>query len=138
MICRVHPTFRLDDFEVAWILSRLSKQGSVFQGKLEYPRDIDGYIATVHDQGEMVGWARTEHWRDTRGTDWETLEAFVAPEYRCRGLARFAASGLAAAGAIKSPSVAVFSPPMISIAESAGMIPVLYALDGAGRWIPKT
>jgi GNAT superfamily N-acetyltransferase len=135
MICRILPTFRLDAAEVSWILKKLSKPGSDFQHKLAHLADVDGHIAVVADHGEDIGWARTEHWRDHQGRDWETLEAFVAPEYRRRGLARFAAAGLAASGAIKVSSVAVFATPMPAIATAAGLLPVSFSKDADGRWV---
>ena len=137
MNCKIIPTFRLDSEQVSWILQKLSKLGSAFQCRLANLAELDGHIALVEDMGQIVSWTRTEHWRDMTGKDWQTLEAFTLPTHRRRGAARFAAAGLAAAGAIKVPSVAVFASPMISVAKSSGLYPVLFRLDESGRWVAQ-
>ena len=87
----------------------------------------------MRDQGEIVGWARTEAWLEDDGvsvdlTKWNTLEAFVHPEYRCSGVAAFAVAGLAASSAIYGvKAVAVFHPHMLLVARRAGFRPTLFA-----------
>ena len=120
----------------AFVREHLTKPCSDFQWKLDAwlvgsltPTDADGHIALVEDQGEVVGWARTEQWSDC-----DTLEAFVAPPYRRRGIAAFAASGLYSAVLHDNGgTVAVFHPHMLLVARRAGFFPTLFQKEG-GQW----
>ena len=120
----------------AFVREHLTKPCSDFQGKLDAwlvgsltPTDEDGHIALVEDHGEVVGWARTEQWSDC-----DTLEAFVAPPYRRRGIAAFAASGIYSAVLLDTPPrVAVFHPHMLLVARRAGFFPTLFQKEG-GQW----
>lgn len=120
-----------------WIADRLSRHGSDFQEKLRYwlsghmPQQADGMIAVVRDFGEIVGWARTEDWKQMK-----TLEAFVAGEHRRKGVATFAASGLVASRAFgDSRRVAVFrEESMVRLSERCGLFPSFYTLRGA-EWV---
>lgn len=140
MNCDVLPLCDLDDEDLAYIRRYLTKPGSDFNKKLRnggYSFSIDGtcldgHIAVVRDRGEIVGWARTEPWTDGSGEEWDTLEAFVAEEYRLRGIALFAASGLEAAAALGS-SVAVFHPVMYIVATRAGVKTSLFVKGEA--WV---
>jgi GNAT superfamily N-acetyltransferase len=129
------------------ILHRLTRNGSDFARKLttwlytsSKPTPNDGVIAVVEDYGEVIGWARTERWSeplDEAGSvmHWDTLEAFVAPEYRSRGVAAFAASGLYATALHDgTSSVAVFRPAMLLVARRAGFVPTLFDRRD-GRWV---
>jgi len=130
----------------AFVREHLTKPCSDFQGKLDAwlvgslaPTDADGYIALVEDHGEIVGWARTEQW--SAGSDgagglvlYDTLEAFVAPPYRRRGIAAFAASGIYSAVLHDNGgTVAVFHPHMLLVARRAGFFPTLFQKEG-GQW----
>lgn len=131
-----------------FIRNRLVRHGSDFQWKLtallhgDRPADQnDGHIALVLDHGEIVGWARTEYWSagdDGAGgvVSYDTLEAFVAEDYRLRGIAAFAASGIYA-GVLhdNGDAVAVFHPHMLLVARRAGFYPVLYVKSPAGKWV---
>ena len=89
----------------------------------------------VLDDEVVVGWARTEQWYDGNGIPFDTLEAFVRPERRMRGIAAFAASGLYSAVFHASGcAVAVFSPYMMLVARRAGLFPTLFERDGNGHW----
>lgn len=121
-----------------FVRNRLTKPGSDFQWKLTRllhgevePTSDDGHIALVLDQGEVVGWARTEYW-----TAHDTLEAFVAPGYRLRGIAAFAASGLYA-GVLHDGdgTVAVFHPHMLLVARRAGLFATLFQKNQRGEWV---
>lgn len=124
----------------SFLLHRLTWPGSDFHKKLTTwlhtssarPSENDGHIAVVLDHGEVVGWTRTERWSEPLGADgsvmhWDTLESFVAPEYRMRGIAAFAASGLYA-GVLHDNGlgVAVFRPAMMLVARRAGLYPTLF------------
>ena len=125
--------------QASLLLHRLTRSGGDFARKLTTwlyttakPTPADGTIAVVTDHGEVVGWARTERWSeplDEAGAvlHWDTLEAFVAPEYRSRGVAAFAAAGLYAASLHDCGcTVAVFRPVMLLVARRAGFIPTLF------------
>ena len=126
-----------------FVRNKLTKHNSDFHWKLTRllhaeaaPTSDDGHIALVLDQGEIVGWARTEYW--TAGSDvaYDTLEAFVAPEYRLRGVAAFAASGLYASVLHDNGcTVAVFDPHMLLVAKRAGFFPTLFTKNPRGEWV---
>lgn len=130
-----------------FIRNKLTKPGSDFQWKLTRllhgevePSSDDGHIALVLDHGEIVGWARTEYWQaESDRADgfvfYDTLEAFVAPDYRLRGIAGFAASGLYASVLHdEGAAVAVFHPTMLLVARRAGFWPTLYQKNPRGEW----
>lgn len=131
MNCDVLPLCDLDDTDLAYIRRNLTKQDSDFNRKLRRGQ-LDGHIAVVRDQGEIIGWARTEPWTDCSGDVWDTLEAFVAEEYRLRGIALFAAAGLEATAALGS-SVAVFHPVMYIVGTRAGIRTTLFSRGEA--WV---
>jgi len=131
-----------------FVRNKLTKPGSDFQWKLtrllhgESGATVDdGHIALVLDQGEIVGWARTEYWtasNDGGGgfVSYDTLEAFVAPDHRLRGIAAFAASGLYASVLHDNgAAVAVFHPHMLLVARRAGFWPTLYQKNQRGEWV---
>ena len=147
MIC---TTLAIADFvasSAAFVRDNLTRPGSDFQKKLtawidgsSKPTAADGHIALVLDQGEIVGWARTEQWSaGDDGADgyvmYDTLEAFVAPSYRLRGIAAFAASGIFSAVLHENGgTVAVFHPHMLLVARRAGFWPTLFEKEG-GQWL---
>ena len=118
-----------------FVRNKLTNPGSEFQTRLTnllFSEGVaEGHISLVLDQSEVVGWARTDRW-----TTYDTLEAFVAPDYRGRGIASFAAAGLRSSvmhsGSI---AVAVFHPHMALVAQRVGLLPVLFE-GGNGRWTP--
>ena len=120
-----------------FVRNHLTRPGSDFQKKLtclllgdEVSERDGGHIALAIDQGEIVGWARTERW-----SGYDTLEAFVAEDYRLRGVASFAACGLYASVLHdEGGTVAVFAPKMLLVARRAGFWPVLFEkVDG--KWV---
>lgn len=130
-----------------FVRNKLTKHNSDFQWKLTrllhgeaVASEQDGSIALVLDHGEVVGWARTEYW--SAGSDgagglvcYDTLEAFVAEKYRLRGVAAFAASGIAAGPLYDTgAAVAVFAPHMLLVARRAGLWPVLFN-KVEGQWV---
>lgn len=146
MIC---TTLAIADFVASsapFVRDNLTKQGSDFQRKLtawidgsSKPTAADGHIALVYDHGEIVGWARTEYW--SAGSDdadgylmYDTLEAYVAEDYRRRGIAAFAASGIYSAVLHENGgTVAVFHPHMLLVARRAGFWPTLFQKED-GQW----
>lgn len=129
----------------------LTKPDSVFHERLEELIDgvgwvsspEDGIIATVADGGELIGWARTEPWKEflpTAGNGlpaiaWDTLEAFVREDRRGEGVAKLAAVGISSEVRRHSPRghVAVFSPVMMTLAHKVGLRPTLFRND-RGEW----
>lgn len=121
-----------------FVRNKLTKPGSDFQWKLTrllhgdaVASEQDGSIALVADKSEIVGWARTEYWQAH-----DTLEAFVAPDYRLRGVAAFAASGLYASVLHgEGGAVAVFHPHMLLVARRAGLFATLFTKNPRGEWV---
>jgi len=131
--CTVLPMSDLDASMRRLIRDELTKPDSDFHHGVE--TKTAGLIAIVMDDEVVVGWARTEQWYDGNGIPFDTLEAFVRPERRMRGIAAFAASGLYSAVFHASGcAVAVFSPYMMLVARRAGLFPTLFERDGNGHW----
>lgn len=124
------------------IYGHMTKESSDYNRKLRAwllrqaaPSELDGHIAVVTDHGEIVGWSRTERWVAPEGGEYDTLESFVAPSYRGRGVASFAANGLCATVLHDDGVVAVFAPKMLLVARRAGLLPTLYQRDEKGVWV---
>jgi hypothetical protein len=139
MICDVLPADLFAPKYGLYVYEHLTHDDSDFQKKLgrwmagETPSQQDGVIAVAIDQGEVVGWVRTERWRN-----YNTLEAFVAQPYRERGIASWCASGLVAERFHDTNAnvVAVFAMPMFRVALRVGLFPVLYQYEGnLGDWV---
>ena len=139
MICRTLTADALaSDLALTKRLVRdLTRDGSDFQAKLMRwaagaPAGIeDGTIAVVEEDGDVIGWARTEVWESR----WSTLEAFVHLGWRQRGVAALAASALVASWSLPPDAqVAVFRPSMLVLARRVGIHPVLFAKEG-DRWV---
>lgn len=125
-----------------YLRDHLTRPGGHFHAKLDawasgQPAGRgDGWLSIVTDQGEPVGWARTEIWWEQPGEiAWDTLESFVAPQYRGRGISSWAASGLTAAPLQDDRVVAVFRPAMLLVARRADLHPVLFESDDEGCWV---
>lgn len=139
MTCSVltAEAFARDSAAMHWIAGRLTREGSDFHQKILgwiagfEPSPADGSIAVVADAGEIVGWARTEKWQA-----FATLEAFVMPQYRRRGVAAFASMGLFTASRFPTTNrVAVFtSPEMLRVARRVGLFPTFFVRSSEG-WI---
>lgn len=128
-MCEVVSAGSLDATTRAFLVTHATRDGSDFQRTLASQLTADGTIALVYDQGEIIGWSRCERWEDKSShLVWDTLESFVRPEWRGRGVASFAATGLRASGVIPTQFVAVFRPAMLLVASRAGLTPVLFEL----------
>lgn len=135
MNCTVTPLHRLDDTDLVFIATNATRRHSDFWWKIinNELTEADGMIAVVRDQGEIVGWARTENWHDEPyGEVWPTLEAFTREPWRRRGVCRYAVAGLLAAAALEPP-VAIFRPQMIGLCRHLGVKFVEYE-HGRGGW----
>lgn len=125
--CTVLPLADLDEPMRRIIRDSLTKPASDFQKKL-FAEQLDGSIALVSRDSEIIGWARTEHWQNH-----QTLEAFVEPCSRNAGVAAFASAGLVAAAAVPQ-EVAVFHPHMQAVARRAGLLATLFARE-RDQWV---
>jgi hypothetical protein len=125
----VLKTDRLRRSEMRFIANHLTRSGSDFQTAL-LKGEPAGTIAICLDQGEIVGWARTELWQGL-----PTLEAFVSPPYRERGVATLCAAGLRTQSAYEGyDKVAIFSTAMIAIAERLSLSFRRFGLKPDGTW----
>jgi hypothetical protein len=118
MNCTVTMLCDLDEADRLFIMNHCCKPDSDFHTKLldKELTEEDGWIAVVRDQGEIIGWCRTEVWHDVdTGEAWDTLEAFVRDEWRRRRVCQFAATGLVATVFPRAvPKVAIFNASMIA------------------------
>ena len=131
MECYILPAARLRPSERQIIATKLTRPDSDFQRALT-ANTAQGTIALCMDQGEIIGWGRTEQWQN-----WNTLEAFVDSKYRGRGVATFAAAGLVASCQFFRGSygyAAVFHPSMQSLGRKVGVATVLFKKHPDGRW----
>lgn len=127
----VERTPRLRRTDRRFLADHLTRSGSDFQEAL-LAGELKGTIALCLDQGEIVGWARTEVWKGL-----PTLEAFVARPYRRRGVATLCSAALVASGTYDNVEViAVFSPLLLPIARSLHLPHRLYDLKPDGTWRP--
>lgn len=136
----------LDVSMCRFLHDRLTWPDSEFNGKLDdwinglRPLRADGHIAVVRDQGELIGWARTETWVEKAPSGhcpWPTLEAYVSREYRGRGIAAFAASGLVSGPLQDENHVAVFAPAMIVLARRVGLYATFFERESGSRWVRR-
>jgi len=145
MRCRIitGEAFVADEVHRLFVANTLCKPDSIFRRRLLAGEEIDGFIALVEDFGETIGWARTEPWVEPNqdswragphALHWHTLEAFVAKDYRWRGVATFAAAGLVTTAFQDDPDAAVFHPHMMLLAKKVGLRPVLFREQGEG-WV---
>lgn len=125
----VLKTSRLRRSEKRFIADHLTRPGSDFQRALLYGEPA-GTIAICLDQGEIIGWARTEIWQKL-----PTIEAFVGTAYRRRGVATLCVAGLVAEGVyVDHPKAAIFSTTMIGVAEKLCIPFRRFGLKPDGTW----
>jgi hypothetical protein len=134
MICQITPVYLCEPETLSAIAASFTKPGSDFNKKLTSGQPLgvyDGLIAVVRSRTEIIGWARSETWLQREGRMWDTLESFVSPPHRGRGIAAFAASGLRSTYSYShTEAVAVFHPHMLLVAKRAGFRPVLFEKEG--------
>jgi GNAT superfamily N-acetyltransferase len=128
----VLQTHRLRVTERNFIADHLARPGSDFQRAiLAGGGGLTGTIAICLDQGEIIGWARTEIWDGL-----PTLEAFVSPAYRRRGVATLCAAGLRSQGVFRDYEfVAVFRPTMAALAHRLGILHAEFQRTQTGEWV---
>jgi hypothetical protein len=115
--------------ERRFIADHLTRPESDFQRSL-LAGTVTGTIAICLDQGEIIGWARTEVWQGI-----PTLEAFVSPAYRRRGVATLCAAGLRTEGVFRDYEyIGVFRPTMVSLASRLGLLYAAFDRKPNGTW----
>jgi len=126
----VLKTDRLRVTERRFIADHLTRPDSEFQRAL-LAGTATGTIAICLDQGEIIGWARSEVWQGI-----PTLEAFVSPAYRRRGVATLCAAGLRTEGVFRDYEyIGVFRPTMVSLASRLGLIYTSFERAPDGTWV---
>ena len=87
-------------------------------------------IALIWVDETLAGWVGSRPWPEKfkgRPVTAQTIECFVAPEYRRRGIAKLGLQALITAGAVKRDQiVSVYSPEVIKLAEQCGCKIVIY------------
>jgi GNAT superfamily N-acetyltransferase len=128
----VLPISRLRVTERNFIADHLTRPGSDFQRAiLAGGGSLTGKIAICLDHGEIIGWARTEIWDGL-----PTLEAFVSPPYRRRGVATLCAAGLRTQGVFRDYEfVAVFRTTMALLASRLGLRYAAFDRAPDGSWV---
>jgi len=129
----VLPARRLRVSERRFIADHLTRPWSDFQRVL-LAGEPAGTIAICLDQGEIIGWARSEIWQGR-----PTLEAFVATAYRRRSIATACSAALLAASTFDrsgKPPVAVFSKRMNGICKKLAIDFDRFDLKPDGTWTP--
>lgn len=122
------PAHRLTLSERKFLADHATRPHSDFQKAL-LAGTQKGTICLCLDQGEIVGWARSEGWES-----WPTLEAFVRPQWRERGVAALCAAGLRASNVYGNSGryCAVFRHSMLAVAARAGLAAVLFTHSDGG------
>lgn len=91
-------------------------------------------VALVWVDDVLAGWVGSRPWPEKfkgRPVTAQTVECFVDPEYRRRGIAKLGLQALITAGAIKRDQlVSVYSPDVIKLAEQCGCKIVIYCESG--------
>lgn len=87
-------------------------------------------VALLRVDGVLVGWVGTRHWPEKfkgRPVTAQTVECFVAPDYRRRGLAKLGLLALIAAGRLnREEIVSVYEPTVVDLAQQCGCKVVIY------------
>lgn len=133
---------RLGLVDVTAILTRLSWPDSGSDSSIQKEL-TKRYLHVNHEQPHaemamalvwldetLVGWVGSRPWPEKfkgRPVTAQTVECFVDPEYRRRGIAKLGLQALITAGAVKRDQiVSVYSPDVIKLAEQCGCKIVIY------------
>ena len=109
-------TIEIEDAE--YIARALCRPGSEMQREL-IDSKTDTPMVVVYDP-EPIGWVASHLWRGL-----QTLEGYVDPEWRRKGLARIGSLTLIANGYLdRTQAIAVFSPECVALASSLGFADV--------------
>lgn len=87
-------------------------------------------LALIWIDDTLAGWVGSRPWPEKfkgRPVTAQTVECFVDPEYRRRGIAKLGLQALITAGFVKRDQiVSVYSPDVIKLAEQCGCKVVIY------------
>lgn len=122
-------TFEPEDAE--YCARALCRPGSEMQKEF-IDATTDTPMVAFYDP-EPIGWVATHLWRGL-----QTLEGYVDPEWRRKGLARIGALTLIANGYLdRTKAIAVFSPECVALASSLGFADVRqFRRNRYGDWEP--
>jgi hypothetical protein len=119
----------LEPFIAAYCAANLCRPSSEMQNEI-YTRLTDTPIVLIQI-GLPIAWVASHEWRDQ-----QTLEAFVAPEWRRRGLVKLGAHMLLAAGhLVKTEPISVFSADCVPLAKSLGFSQVDHYTRRGKDWV---
>ena len=119
----------LEPFVGAYCAATLCRPLSDMQSEL-YQRLAETPIVLI-ETGLPIAWVASHEWRDQ-----QTLEAFVVPEWRRRGLVKLGAHMLLAASyLVKTEPVAVFSSDCVPLARSLGFHEVRHYTRHGKDWV---
>lgn len=137
---RIKSINKLSAIDVTTIYSRLSHPDSGSDSSIQKELnkryvDIlpgphpDMSIAVIHYNDEIVGWVGTRLWPEKFKGDKitaQTVECFVDPAWRRRGIARLGLQALISAGYVdRTKFVSVYAPEVVELARSCGCRTVL-------------
>jgi len=119
----------LEPFVASYCAANLCRPSSEMQDEI-YTRLTDTPIVVVQT-GLPIAWVASHEWRGQ-----QTLEAFVAPEWRRRGLVKLGAHMLVATSYLdRSQPLAVFSADCVPLARSLGFREVLHYTRNGKDWV---
>lgn len=119
----------LEPFIGAYCAANLCRPSSEMHEEL-YVRQTRTPIVLI-EVGLPIAWVASHEWRDQ-----QTLEAFVVPEWRRRGLVKLGAHMLIAAGhLVKAEPIAVFSADCVPLAKSLGFAEVRHYTRNGKDWV---
>lgn len=133
---------KLGYIDVAAIMSRLSWPDSGSDSSIQKelnkrylhirpgPPHPEMAMALIWVDDTLAGWVGSRPWPEKfkgRPVTAQTVECFVDPEYRRRGIAKLGLQALITAGFVKRDQiVSVYSPDVIKLAEQCGCKIVIY------------
>jgi len=133
MIAEVLLLSELDSDLAEHCAQHLCKIGSEMQREFRRHNSLTP-VCIVYDGDDAlpVAWIATHTWRGM-----QTIEAFTAPDWRRRGVARIGVQMLLATQHLdKRASVAVFAVECVELAYSTGWDDVrFFQRDGRGGWL---
>lgn len=131
MFIATETPMTIEPEDAEYISRALCNPGSEFQREMIAAK-TDTPMVAFYDP-EPIGWVATHLWRSL-----QTLEGFVDPGWRRRGLARIGAMTLVANGYLdRSKAIAVFSPECVTLAKSLGFGDVRqFRRNRYGDWEP--
>ncbi len=131
MFIAAESPLTLEPEDAEYMAANLCRIGSEMQQ--EFVRlDAETPMVVFYD-GDPIGWVATHTWRGL-----QTLEGFVAPEWRRKGFCRIGALTLLATKYLdRRLAIAVFSPECVTLARSLGFADVReFRRNRYGDWEP--